>query len=43
MATVGKLEITIKISELPEVTNMGNGLRFELDCEGQTCVCDYQT
>lgn len=36
MATTGKLELTIKISELPEVKIVENGLQyFELDCNGQ--------
>ena len=36
MATNGKLELTIKISELPEVKTVENGLQyFELDCNGR--------
>ena len=36
MATTGKLELTIKISELPEVKTVENGLQyFELDCNGR--------
>ena len=36
MPTTGKLELTIKISELPEVTTVENGLQhFELDCNGR--------
>ena len=36
MPTNGKLEITIKISELPEVKTVENGLQyFELDCNGR--------
>jgi hypothetical protein len=40
MPTNGKLEITIKISELPEVKTVENGLQyFELDCNGRIfCV-----
>jgi hypothetical protein len=42
MATAGKLELIIKISELPDVKVVENGWQyFELDCGGQTCVCDY--
>ena len=36
MTTTGKLELTIKISELPEVKTVENGLQyFELDCNGR--------
>ena len=36
MPTAGKLELTIKISELPEVKTVENGLQhFELDCDGR--------
>jgi hypothetical protein len=36
MATTGKLELTIKISELPQVKTVENGLQyFELDCNGR--------
>jgi hypothetical protein len=36
MPTGGKLEIIIKISELPEVKTIENGLQhFELDCNGR--------
>ena len=36
MPTNGKLEITIKISELPKVKTIESGLQyFELDCNGQ--------
>ena len=36
MPTNGKLEITIKISELPEVKTVENGLQyFKLDCNGR--------
>ena len=36
MATTGKLELTIKISELPEVKTVENGLQyFELDCNSR--------
>jgi hypothetical protein len=36
MPTVGKLELTIKISELPEVKTVENGWQcFELDCNGR--------
>jgi hypothetical protein len=36
MPTAGKLEITIKINELPEVRTVENGLQyFELDCNGR--------
>jgi hypothetical protein len=37
MATAGKLELIIKISELPDVKAVENGWQyFELDCEGRT-------
>jgi hypothetical protein len=36
MPIAGKLEITIKITELPEVKTIENGLQyFELDCNGR--------
>lgn len=36
MATTGKLEIVIKITELPEAKTVDNGLQyFELDCNGR--------
>lgn len=36
MATTGKLELTFKINELPEVKTVENGLQyFELDCNGR--------
>ena len=36
MATTGKLELTIKISELQEVKTVENGLQyFELDCNSR--------
>jgi len=36
MPTAGKLELIIKISELPEVKTVENGLQyFELDCNGR--------
>ena len=36
MATIEKLELTIKISELPEVKTVENSLQhFELDCNGR--------
>jgi hypothetical protein len=34
MATTGKLDITIKINELPEAKTIDNGWQsFELDCD----------
>jgi hypothetical protein len=36
MPTAGKLELNIKISELPEVKTVENGSQhFELDCNGR--------
>ncbi|MBW4510470.1 MAG: fertility inhibition FinO-like protein [Scytonematopsis contorta HA4267-MV1] len=36
MATPGKLEVTIKINELPAAKTVENGWQqFELDCDGQ--------
>jgi hypothetical protein len=36
MPTTGKLELIIKISELPQVKTVENGLQhFELDCNGR--------
>jgi hypothetical protein len=36
MATVGKLDITIKINELPDAKTVENGAQsFEIDCEGR--------
>ena len=36
MTTAGKLELTIKISELPDVKTVENGWQyFELDCGGR--------
>jgi hypothetical protein len=36
MATSGKLEITIKINELPQSQTIENGWQsFELDCDGR--------
>jgi hypothetical protein len=36
MATTGKLEIVIKITELPEVKTVANRMQyFELDCNGR--------
>ncbi|HEY9625801.1 MAG TPA: fertility inhibition FinO-like protein [Coleofasciculaceae cyanobacterium] len=36
MTTTGKLELTIKINELPEATTGENGWKsFEVDCDGR--------
>ena len=36
MTVSGKLELTIKISELPNATTVENGWKsFEIDCDGQ--------
>jgi hypothetical protein len=36
MATTGKLELTIKINELPQAKTLQNGWQsFELDCDGR--------
>ncbi len=36
MATTGKLDITIKVNELPEAKTTKDGwLSFELDCDGR--------
>ena len=36
MTVSGKLELTIKISELPTATTVENGWKsFEIDCDGQ--------
>ena len=40
MPVTGKLELTIKISELPNASTVENGWKsFEIDCDGQSiCV-----
>jgi hypothetical protein len=36
MTVAGKLELTIKINELPNAATIENGLKsFEIDCDGQ--------
>jgi hypothetical protein len=36
MATTGKLDLTIKINELPQAKSIENGWKyFELDCDGR--------
>jgi hypothetical protein len=36
MATTGKLELTIKINEIPQAKTLQNGWQsFELDCDGR--------
>lgn len=36
MATSGKLEVTLKINELPSATTVTNGWQqFEIDCDGR--------